>query len=110
MISLSRKSGILRTGCEKVSALIKKGQAAFILEATDAGSDGHHRILSLARDLEIFNIYSVEELDQALDKTNTVHIAFAKSEMAQVVKSEFRKISNFLNSTPIIVDTENKSK
>ena len=100
MVSLSRKAGILRTGYEKVSELIKK--------AADAGSDGHNRILSLAHDLEIFNIYTVEELDKALDKNNTVHIAFEKSEMAKTVEGEFRKISNFLNSTQITADTENK--
>lgn len=108
MVSLSRKAGILRTGYEKVSELVKKGRAAFILEATNAGSDGHNRILSLARGLEIFNIYTVEELDKALDKNNTVHIAFEKSEMAKTVEGEFRKISNFLNSTQITADTENK--
>ena len=105
-ISLARKAGILRTGYEKVSELIKKGQAAFILEASDAGKDGRERIASLAQNLEIFNIYTVEELDQALDKTNTVHLAFANSEMSRNLKSEFRKISNFLTSTPHTPNTE----
>lgn len=105
-ISLARKAGILRTGYEKVSELIKKGQAAFILEASDAGKDGRERIASLAQNLEIFNIYTVEELDQALDKTNTVHLAFANSEMSRNLKSEFRKISNFLTSTSHTPNTE----
>ena len=106
-ISLARKAGILRTGYEKVSELIKKGQAAFILEASDAGKDGRERIASLAQNLEIFNIYTVEELDQALDKTNTVHLAFANSEMSRNLKSEFRKINNFLTSTTPNSETEN---
>ena len=106
-ISLTRKAGILRTGYEKVSELIKKGQAAFILEASDAGKDGRERIASLAHNLEIFNIYTVEELDQALDKTNTVHLAFANSEMSRNLKSEFRKINNFLTSTTPNSETEN---
>ncbi len=100
LISLSRKAGILRTGFEKVSDSLKKNRVSFVLEATDAGSDGHNKILSLARELEIFNIYTVEELDKALDKNNTVHIAFEKSEMANKICEEFRKINNFLNSTP----------
>ena len=98
LISLSRKAGILRTGFDKVSDSLKKGRTAFILEATDAGADGHNKILSLARELEIFNIYTVEELDKALDKNNTVHLAFEKSEMANKIRGEFRKINNFLNS------------
>ena len=99
LISLSRKAGILRTGFDKVSDSLKKGRTAFILEATDAGADGHNKILSLARELEIFNIYTVEELDKALDKNNTVHLAFEKSEMANKICGEFRKINNFLNSS-----------
>ncbi len=99
LISLSRKAGILRTGFEKVSDLLKKDRVAFILEAKDAGNDGHNKILSLARELDIFNIYTVEELDKALDKNNTVHIAFEKSEMATKIQNEFNKINNFLNST-----------
>ena len=98
LISLSRKAGILLTGFEKVSEAVKKDKAAFILEATDAGTDGHNKILSLSQGLEIFNLYSVEELDKALDKVNTVHIAFKKSEMAKSVHTELAKIKNFLNS------------
>lgn len=98
LISLSRKAGILVTGFEKVAETIKKEKAAFILEAKDAGEDGHNKILSLSKGLEVFKIYNVEELDKALDKVNTVHIAFKKSEMAQTVYKEFKKIENFLNS------------
>ena len=99
LISLARKAGILRTGFDKVSEQIKKNRAAFIIEAINAGTDGHNKIISLAKELEIFNIYTIEELDKALDKNNTVHIAFEKSEMSIKTIGEFRKISNYLHST-----------
>ena len=98
LVSLSRKAGILLTGFEKVCEAIKKDKVAFIMEASDAGIDGHNRILSVSQGLEIFNIYSVEELDKALNKVNTVHIAFKKSDMAKSVRAELIKIKNFLNS------------
>lgn len=98
LISLSRKAGVLVTGFEKVCDSIKRDKIAFILEAKDAGGDGHNRILHLAKNLEIFGIYDVEELDAALDKTNTVHVAFAKGEMAKTVYNEFKRIEKFLNS------------
>lgn len=98
VISLARKAGVLVTGLEKVSDAIKKGKAAFVLEAKDAGADGHNRIMLLAKDLEVFRTYDIEELDKALDKVNTVHIAFFKSEMAKAVRVEFSKFENFLNS------------
>ena len=97
-ISLARKAGVLLTGMEKVLEAIKKDKVAFVLEAKGAGDDGHKRILGAAKNLEIFNLYDVEELDKALDKVNTVHIAFLKSEMAKTVYNEFSRFAGFLNS------------
>ena len=86
-----KKAGALLTGFEKVSEAVKKGKAAFILEAGDAGADGHEKMLSLAKGLDVFVLYDVEELDKALDKVNTVHMAFLKSDMAKMVYNEFKK-------------------
>lgn len=97
-VSLARKAGILLTGLEKVSEAIKKDKIAFILEAKDAGTDGHNRIMLLAKNLEVFRTYDIEELDKALDKVNTVHAAFLKSAMAKTVYNEFSRFENFLNS------------
>lgn len=98
LISLSRKAGILITGFEKVSDSLRKGKVTLVLEAKDAGLDGHNKIMSLAKNIEVFNIYDIEELDQALGKVNTVHVAFEKSEMAKIVYNELKKIEKFLNS------------
>lgn len=97
-VSLARKAGILLTGLDKVSDAIKKDKVAFVLEAQDAGADGHNRIMLLAKNLEVFRTYNIEELDKALDKENTVHVAFLKSEMAKMVHNEFLRYENFLNS------------
>lgn len=97
-ISLARKAGVLLTGLDKVSEAIKKGKVAFVLEAKDAGSDGYNRIALLAKELEIFRTYNVEELDKALDKVNTVHVAFLKSPMAKSVYNEFSRFESFVNS------------
>ena len=98
IISLARKAGVLVTGMEKVRETIVKGKAAFLLEASDAGADGHNKLRSLAGNLEIFDLYKTEELDKALDRVNTVHVAFKKSEMADAVYNDLKKIENFENS------------
>lgn len=97
-ISLAKKAGVLITGFEKVKEALKKDKVAFILEAKDAGDDGHAKMVYLAKDLEVFVLYDVEELDKALDRVNTVHIAFLKSEMAKMVHNEFKRLQTFLNS------------
>lgn len=97
-VSLARKAGVLVTGMDKVSEALKKGKAAFLLEATDAGEDGNQKITRMAGELEIFRLFATEELDKALDKVNTVHAAFLKGEMSKMVSHEFRKLADFLNS------------
>ena len=72
-----------------------KGKAAFLLEAKDGAADGCRKITSLAKDLKIFRLYDTEELDKALDKVNTVHAAFLKSEMADKVSSDFKRLESF---------------
>ncbi len=97
-ICLAKKAGVLITGFEKVSEQIKRGKIAFLLEAADAGADGHQKITNLAAGLEIFTIYDVEELDKALDKVNTVHAALLKSDMAKLVHTDLVRLQKFLNS------------
>lgn len=97
-ISLARKAGALVFGFEKVCEAIKKNKVAFVLEAKDAGADGHNKIMNLAKNLEIFRTFNVEELDKELDRVNTVHIAFLHGEMAKAVQFEVSRLENFLNS------------
>lgn len=97
-ICLAKKAGDLVTGFEKVGEKIKYNKAAFLLEAADAGADGHQKIMALAGGLEIFSLYSVEELDKALDKVNTVHAALLKGDMAKLVHTDLVRLQRFLNS------------
>lgn len=97
-ICLAKKAGDLLTGFEKVAEALKKGKVAFLLEAKDAGADGHEKLLSLAKDLKVFMLYEVEELDKALDRVNTVHVAFLKNDMAKMVYNDLKKLDKFLNS------------
>lgn len=97
-ISLSRKAGHFVTGFEKVRDKLLKNKVAFLLEATDAGADGAGKIKALAGEVEILTLFSIEELDKALDKTNTVHAALLKSEMANMVYHQLKKWQNFENS------------
>ena len=97
-VCLAKKAGDLVTGFEKVSEALRKDKAAFILEAKDAGADGHAKMLSLAKGVEVFALYDVEELDKALDRVNTVHAAFLKNRMSDMVYTEFKRLDKFLNS------------
>ena len=98
MINLARKAGCLVCGFEKVKEALVKNKVAFVLEAKDAGADGHQKMTDLSKGLEMVEVYTIEELDKALDKVNTVHIAFLKSDMAKTVYLELKRYEQFLNS------------
>lgn len=97
-ISLARKAGILVSGMDKVKEALKKNNVAFLLEAADAGADGHNKIMSLAQNIEVFNLFKIEELDKELAKENTVHLAFIKGSMANSVRETFVRLTSFLNN------------
>ncbi len=96
-INLARKSGALVAGFEKVKEVIKKNKVDFILEASDAGADGKEKVAFLAKSIEIFNLFSIDELDMALNKENTVHIALLKSDASRLVYNNLKKYQNFLS-------------
>ena len=53
--------------------------------------------MSVSKDMDVFQVFETEELEKALNRENTVHTAFLKSEMANMVKRELKKLSDFLN-------------
>ena len=97
-ISLARKAGVMISGMDKVKEALKKNNIAFLLEAENAGSDGHNKIMSLAKNIEIFNLFKIEELDKELAKDNTVHLAFIKSTMSTSIRETFVRLISFLNN------------
>ena len=92
------EAGALVCGMDKVVDALKKGKAAFLLEAVDAAEDGHQKIVAQAKDLEIFNLFKSEELDKELAKDNTVHLALMKGSMANMVREALVRLTSFLNN------------
>ncbi|MCM1323512.1 MAG: DUF448 domain-containing protein [Acetobacter sp.] len=95
-LNLARKSGALVTGFEKVKEAIKKNNVEFIIEASNAGHDGQEKMAFLAKNIEIFNLFSIDELDMTLNKENTVHIAVLKSDASRMVYQNLKKYQNFI--------------
>ena len=100
-INIARKAGSLVSGFEKVKEAIKKNNVEFIIQASDAGHDGKEKIAFLAKSVEIFNLFSIDELDITLNKENTVHVAILRSDMSSMVYNNLKKYQNFLSKTEI---------
>lgn len=96
-LNLARKAGVLVTGFEKVKEKIVKNKVAFLIEASDAGQDGAEKMASAAKDLEILKVYQTNDLDVALNKVNTVHVAVLKSDIAHMVYENLKKYQTFMD-------------
>ncbi len=98
-VSLARKAGCLVCGMDKVADALKKNNVEFLLEASDAGEDGHKKVMAAAKNLEVFSLFKTEELDKELARDNTVHLAFLKGgDMAKAVRKTFVALTSFLNN------------
>lgn len=95
-LNISKKAGSLVSGFDKVKEVIKSKKVEFLIEASNAGKDGKEKIAFLAKNIEIFNFFSIEELDITLNKENTVHIAILKSDISRMVYNNLKKYQNFL--------------
>ncbi|MBQ8465107.1 MAG: RNA-binding protein [Alphaproteobacteria bacterium] len=95
-ISLAKKAGNMVIGMDKVLDVLKEDKAQFLLEAIDAGGDGQKKLSRYIEKVKVYRLFSVEELDKALDKGNTVYLAFLKQEMSKMVQDNLEKLSAFL--------------
>lgn len=97
-ISMARKAGKLIWGLDKVLEAIKQNKVAFLLEANNVGSDGHKKITSHAKEIEIYSLFNSEELDKELNRENTVYLAVVKGNIANMVKDSLIRLTAFLNN------------
>lgn len=97
-ISLARKAGALIWGLDKALDIIKQNKAAFILIAQNAGADGFKKISSHAQHLETYQLFTSEELDQELNKENTVYLVFTKNNISEMVRKTFIRLTSYLNN------------
>ena len=96
-INLARKAGALVTGFEKVKEKILKNKVAFLIEAQDAGQDGAQKLKVISANLETLKVYTVQDLDMAMSKVNTVHVAVLRSDIAKMVYENLKRYQTFLD-------------
>ena len=96
-INLARKAVALVTGFEKVKEKILKNKVAFLIEAQDAGQDGAQKLKAISANLETLKVYTVQDLDMAMSKVNTVHVAVLRSDIAKMVYENLKRYQTFLD-------------
>jgi uncharacterized protein len=79
-LSIANKAGQVVTGFEKVKSALASGKVAVLVDAKDAGSDGTKKLSAAVKPVDFdepakIRLFSGEQLDLALGRTNVVHAA-----------------------------------
>ena len=98
-LGLACRSGQATVGFERVSALLQKGRAAFLIEASDGSPHGREKIMRLARSsgqsCPILGCFSAQELGLAMGRDNVVHAAVSQGGFARRMGDVITRLEGF---------------
>jgi uncharacterized protein len=83
VLSLARKAGEALAGFMKVDEAMRKGPVKVLLHASGASLDGCEKLNRLAKpDALVFGHFSTDELSLAFGRSNVIHAAVARGNLA----------------------------
>lgn len=88
-------AGELVTGFEKVSSMLKAGEAGVLIHTEDAGGDGTKKLNGQAQEAVIITFCDRETLGKALQKDNPVHISIKKGGISSVFIDSYARWAGF---------------
>ena len=92
---MAKRAGLATAGYEKVRIKLKSGKAGVLLAASDGASDGRDKIRALAPDALLLDMFSSDELGQALGREHVVHGVINPGGLADKLVREAAKIAGF---------------
>ena len=98
-LSLANKAGRVVTGFAKVEAAVKGGEVVALVHAADAAEDGVRKLTAAARaaerPIETIRLFSGEQLDLALGRTNVVHAALTAGDVSRLALERSRALAHY---------------
>lgn len=94
-LGLARRAGCAVGGFEKVREALRAGNAALLVEASDAAEDGRRKICGLARGLPIAIVVTAAELGAAFGRDHLVHAAVGRGPLAARLLADAEKLAGF---------------
>ena len=95
LLGLGRKGGLVTVGFAKVEKALKAGKAALLIAASDGAEDGRQKLKRIAGNLPVIDIFSGNELSQALGKENVVHASLGASGLTKRILGAVSRLSKF---------------
>ena len=90
-LGLARRAGLVAVGFEKVKAQASTGHTVLILEAADGAVDGRRKVTKLAPDAPVIDVFTGEELGQALGRDHAVHVSLQADRLTDVLADEAKR-------------------
>ena len=100
LLGLAKRGGSLVAGFDQVRGWLRAGQCAVLVQASDAAEDGRAKLRRLAATREppvpVVELFNVEDLQGAVGRTNTVHIAVASGGIADRFMAECARLRDMM--------------
>lgn len=98
-LAMANKAGAVTTGFAKVEGALA-GRLAALLHATDAGADGVRKLEAIRRGVEgrapaTLKLFSSQQLDLALGRTNVIHAALAAGTASEAFLTRCRRLTTY---------------
>ena len=100
LIGMARRAGHLVAGFEKVTAELRAGRGAILLEAADAAAGGRGKVEPLAAGRPVVDLFNSAELGAALGRDAAVHVLVAPGGVATRMKSECERLARYCGRAP----------
>ena len=90
-LGLARRAGLVAVGFEKVRAQASTGRTVLILEAIGGAKGGRRKLTSLAPEAPVIDVFTGEELGQALGRDHAVHVSLEADSLTDVLVTEAKR-------------------
>lgn len=90
------KAGMVLTAQKQVEQSISNNEAAFLLVASDVQTNDEQQ--TFGSNLDVFKMYTSQDLSQTLQQNNTDVLSVSKSDIAQTVYQHMKRYQTFMEN------------
>jgi len=105
-LGLARRAGLVAAGFEKVQSQARGGRTALILEAADGAADGRRKIEALAPGVPVVDLFSGDDLGQALGREHAVHVGLEAGGLTKALATEAARYAGVLGVSRDVETTD----
>jgi hypothetical protein len=98
LLGLAKKAGFVIVGFEKVCSCLQKNESGLLLFAKDGAENSRSKIEKMAKQTEIFDIFTSEEISEALGRVNCVNVFVKESKMRNNLQKHLQKLHVYINN------------